>query len=160
MRRIDPTTKKADEIADAIRRAWWGLYWFRELRIGIGYAADANRYLDLWGISPAREKRYRRVAIEIKTSRNDFTRELRIPGKREWAVYHSNEFYFAAPPGVLTPDDMPYPCGLLEVDEAGTVVIAKPAAERDTDRPTWRFVAALARRLKADGAGLSAEGTE
>lgn len=139
------------QIADAIVRYWSGCAWLRQLRIGVGYGADSERTIDLWGIWPARSRMFERVAIEIKVSASDFSRELAKPEKRMCIRAHVNRFYFAAPKGVINPARVPDGCGLIEVvrgtGEYTFINIAKPAIFTETNRPTWNFVAALARRL-------------
>jgi hypothetical protein len=49
---------------------------------------------------------YARVGYEIKVSRQDLRRELLRPNKRALAVAWCNEFYFAVPKGLLTPDEL------------------------------------------------------
>jgi hypothetical protein len=66
---------------------------------------------------------YQRTAIEIKVSKADFNREddrKRRPWQR---VVH--RFVYAAPRGLLTYRDIPYGCGLWEVDDTGRVTVAK-----------------------------------
>lgn len=57
-----------------------------------------------------------RVAYEIKVSRADFLAEVRNPEKRTKAIELSNQFYFAAPKGLLRASEIPEDCGLVEVD--------------------------------------------
>jgi len=118
------------------------------LRIGTGFGKDGEGWIDLWVIHPHPSKMFRR-SYEIKVSREDFQRELRKPNKRRPALRLSNEYYFAAPPGIIKREDVPIECGLVEVDPTAksryTTIV--PAPWRDTEPPTWRFVAALARRV-------------
>jgi hypothetical protein len=48
------------------------------------------------------------VGYEIKISRGDMRRELLDPGKRRFGVAMCNEFYFAAPQGLLKPEEIAY----------------------------------------------------
>jgi hypothetical protein len=80
----------------------------------------------------------------------------------------SNEFYFVTPAGMLTYDEVPADCGLIEIGTATTeesqrlirrhsgffhidaatgayCMIAIPAPWRDTPGPTWQFAAAMLR---------------
>lgn len=122
-------------------------YLFHEMRIGTGWGKDAERYMDVWMIHPAMTKGIIRV-YEIKVSASDFYRELKKPGKRRPALMLCNEFYFAAPKGVIPVDKVPPECGLIEFDEDGKYVLTLKAPWRDIAGPPWRFVAALARRAK------------
>lgn len=118
---------------------------FSELRLGTGYGADANGYIDgyviyLWG-------ELERTAFEIKISRSDFLSEVKKPSKRRQAMAFSNKFYFVAPAGLLKPEEIPCDSGLMEVTESNELKIKVKAPVRESIRPTWRFFAALARRV-------------
>lgn len=116
---------------------------FPELRLGTGYGADAQGYIDgfvicLWGD-------LERIAFEIKISRTDFLLEMKKPSKRRQALAFSNKFYFVAPAGLLKPEEIPIDSGLMEVHESDIKIKVK-APIRESIRPTWRFLAAVARR--------------
>lgn len=149
------------EIAQAIKTSYvLRRIWLPQMRIGVGFGADAEQYIDLWGISVEKKDAYARTGIEIKVSRADFTRELRKPRKRQWIEVHCNEHYFAAPEGLLAYDDLPYGWGLIEVTDKPNGLrckIAHKCVWCETNRPTWRFVASLARRLQANELGVGAK---
>lgn len=85
------------------------------------------------------------VAYEVKVSRGDFARELANPAKRAAAMEVSNQFFFAAPGGLIAPAEVPEGCGLVEVrGEISTVVV--PAPRREIPPPGWGFLAAVGRR--------------
>lgn len=116
-----------------------------EFRPGTGYGLNSERYIDFyvidcWGSHKA-------MAFEIKVSRSDFLSEIKKPEKRRLALHFSHEFYFAAPVGMIKPDELPPECGLLEVYEDLRVRMVRSALHRETARPTWRFVAAISRAL-------------
>lgn len=139
-------TMTSDEILKRLMAFYRGYLLFPELRIGTGFGKDAEGYIDLWSIHPYPSKMVR-TAFEIKVSREDFTRELRKPLKRRAALMISNEFYFAAPKGLITQADLPIECGLLEFEEGQEAFSQTvPAPWRDTPPASWRFVASLARR--------------
>lgn len=52
--------------------------------------------------------RFSRVGYEVKVSRSDFRRELLRPHKRVQQVGWCNEFYLAAPSGLLKADELTY----------------------------------------------------
>lgn len=56
----------------------------------------------------------RRVAYEIKCSREDFWSELRRPQKRARAMEISHQFFFVAPKHLIQPSEIPEGCGLIE----------------------------------------------
>jgi hypothetical protein len=143
---------KSDEVAAAIRASWKmkGFIWFNELRVGTGYGSGRERKIDLWGICEHPSNAKRTVAVEIKTSRSDFRREIINPQKRRGALLHSNQFYFAAPKGMLSGADLPPECGLIEVVRTGCgphAEIAVDAPFEERFPPDWAFVASICRQL-------------
>lgn len=86
--------------------------------------------------------------------------------KRRHALRLSNEFYFAAPRGPIKPEELPADAGLIEVtpvemhlplagmrrDDNATSRTTVAAPWRDTIPPTWRFLAAVARRAQREAA--------
>lgn len=128
-------------------KAW---AFFPELRVGTGYGKDHEQRIDAWAINLYPSSGLNRISYEIKTSRADFLTEIKNPFKRRAAMRLSNEFYFVAPVGLITPEEVPEGAGLMEVRKmaAGwfTHVIV-PAPFRESIMPTWKFVAALARRV-------------
>jgi len=132
------------------RQGWEEWAFFEELR-GVGYGGVNEKRIDAWAIRLWAEKV--RIAYEIKVSRSDFLREIKDPEKRQHALSVSNLYYFAAPSGLIKPDELPQECGLIEVatDKNGTGLrswIKVRAPHRDTAAPSWSFVAAIARRAK------------
>ena len=126
------------------RRGEW--VFFPEMRAGTGYGPGVENRMDAWIMNTWPSKRLMRIVLEVKVSRSDFFMELRNPHKREKALLFSNLFYFAAPAGLIQPDEVPPEAGLMEVTEAGRVKTTVKAPWRPTPEPTWRFVAALLRR--------------
>lgn len=140
---------KSQDILDALRALHPAEQWafFRELRIGTGYGKDSDQRLDAWAIHFFPSEHCKRVAYEVKVSRSDFRREVRAPLKRRWALLLSNEFYFAAPAGLIKPDELPPEAGLVELDAPdGRVRRVVAAPWRDTPPPTYRFLAGICRR--------------
>ncbi len=78
---------------------------------------EYSRSIDVLTINMRPFKEYRIIAHEIKTSRNDFLREIKHPEKRALALKYSNQFFFVTPPKLVKPSEIPPGCGLLEVIE-------------------------------------------
>ena len=140
---------------------------FRELRVGTGHRHHELQRLDAFALNCLPHLGMKRICYEVKVSRGDFLGEVRRPLKRRIGMRFSNEFYFVTPVGMLSLDEVPTDCGLLEVgraeaeqsrklarmadgffymDNAGwycTTVVSAPW--RDTPAPTWQFVAAMLR---------------
>lgn len=113
---------------------------------------DVNeRRIDAWAMHVRKQHC---VAYEVKVTRADFLRELEDPTKRAAAMLLSNEFFFATPPGLISPDELPEDCGLMEASivkrngfTAGTrtrTIVQAPWREID-DLP-WSFLASIALR--------------
>jgi hypothetical protein len=99
--------------------------YLEEVRLGTGFdgfflpghhvAVRSDQRVDGLAINCYKSKNYRRIAIEVKISRGDFLKEIKVPDKRIGAMMISNQFYFAAPEGLIKLDELPEDCGLLEV---------------------------------------------
>ena len=110
---------------------------------------DCERVIDLFVFAPIPSKMFRRIAFEIKTSTNDFCRELADPTKRRAALRFSNKFYFVTPEGIINPKKIPAECGLIEVkkyDQHYELMRTVEAPWHD-NAPTWAFLASVLRRL-------------
>lgn len=130
---------------------------FEELRVGTGYrewdrheqkykADNPEQRIDAWVVNCYKSQGFKKIAFEIKVSRSDFLYEIANPQKRFQALTLSNYFYFAAPKGLIKRDEIPEECGLVEINEKGKISWTKKAPRRETEGPTWGFLAALARR--------------
>lgn len=62
-----------------------------------------------------RRPAFPRVGYEVKVSRSDWLRELKQPGKREFAMSICDRFFFAAPWGLIKLDEVPEGCGLVQI---------------------------------------------
>ncbi len=99
--------------------------YLEEVRLGTGYGGfflpghhatiKNEQRIDGFALNCYKSKSYRRIAIEIKISRGDFLKEVKSPDKRIGAMMLSNQFYFAAPEGLIKVDELPEDCGLIEV---------------------------------------------
>ncbi|MFX3631873.1 MAG: hypothetical protein ACE3L7_07310 [Candidatus Pristimantibacillus sp.] len=142
-------------VVDALRKRHGasGREWafFDELRAGTGYknirkGMNPEQRFDAWAINLYPSKGHMTIAYEVKVSRSDFLHEIANPTKREQALQHSNEFYFAVPAGLVRPDEIPEECGLLYVNEDLTTKVIKKAPYRDEVLLTWGLLASIARR--------------
>ena len=143
----------------------------RELRIGLGFRGHAMQRLDAFALNCLPHLASKRVCYELKTSRADFLSEVKRPLKRRIGMRYSNEFFFVTPDQLLTVDEVPVDCGLIEVRFAVTqesretlrrrpapfffeperscyCVVTVPAPWRDTPGPTWQFAAAMLRNQR------------
>jgi len=96
-----------------------------EVRLGTGFQSyylpgaaipmKSSRRIDLFVMSTYNGEKFKRIAYEVKVTRPDFLHELEQPDKRAGAEYFSNECYFAAPEGLIKPNELPDGWGLVEV---------------------------------------------
>lgn len=153
---------KAQDIVNALRKKHntnHGNEWafFDELRVGTGYKYfdyekgeyepfNPEQRIDAWAINLYRSNNFKRLAYEIKVSRSDFLNEIKNPDKRRQALELSNQFYFVTPKGLLSKEEIPEECGLIEVSDDGETKTVKKAVHRETDGLVWQFLCSIARR--------------
>ncbi len=134
---------------------------FPEFRWCAGVAG--SRRADAFFIQP--QPPYFSVTYEVKVDRWDFRRDMAEAGKHNKARQFSNFFYYAAPKGVIDPDELPEWAGLVEFDldiladeyTVGMHVI-KQAPLRDREEPSWGLVAGIAKRTQDPAFRFEARG--
>lgn len=150
----------AKEVIEALRKRHGsnGREWafFEELRAGTGYkniraGMNPEQRFDAWAINLYPSKSHMTVVYEVKVSRSDFLHEIANPTKREQALQHSNEFYFAVPAGLVQLDEVPEECGLLYVNDDLTIKTIRKAPHRCDALLTWSLLASIARRTVKHG---------
>jgi len=145
----------------------------RELRVGTGHKGQVLQRLDAFALNCLPHNGMRRICYEIKISRADFKMELKNPLKKRVGMRYSNEFYFVTPGGLLSAEEVPVECGLVEIghatfDEWKTLMkrhagffhydpelacycmVTVPACWRETPGPTWQFAAAMLRNQRKE----------
>jgi hypothetical protein len=130
-----------------------GWVFIRELKIGTGWVRQKigeGEYIDGFAFNCYPSKHYERIAYEVKVNRGDFLAELKNPDKREPFLRYSNRFYFVAPVGLIKPEEVPDECGLIEIHGDAFWKIKKIAPWRASEKPTWSFMASIARNLSVD----------
>lgn len=110
--------------------------------------------LDLFVMGTWASNRYEQIVYEVKTSRSDFLRELRQPAKREVGMALSHRFFFATPPGLCDPGEIPDGCGLVEVVD-GRVRVRRRAPRRPDPLLPVPFVASVLRTAASQRPSLS-----
>lgn len=127
-----------------------------------GAGFDSVRYLDALAMHCHESKGLRRVGYEIKVDRGDWLRELEDPRKRAQGFFLCHEFWFAVAPGVYRAGDEVDVsirgkkwtnaldgCGILEVQEDGTLREIRRATKRQAWPMPDTFVASLLRHYVA-----------
>lgn len=139
------TTKlTSDDIYDRLHTRYPAPEWaaFEELRDGPGF--NQRRTVDFVAVNTWPSKGLAIVAVEVKVTRGDFRRELDHPEKRATVTPYVNEFWFAAPRGIVKPEEVPDGCGLLETWGEGKLratIRARQFMDREPDRPLWTVIA-------------------
>ena len=114
-----------------------------------------DRYVDFWAlrIHVPKGKRtdfkfqYLSIhAIEIKTSIQDFEAEMKTPNKKIGAVEFSNYWSFAAPKGIIDPDELVKGIGYIEFRGSKGKFVRNPQITY-LQSPDWELVAALGRLI-------------
>jgi len=150
---------KALRIRHKDKRQW---AFFEELRVGTGHRKhwasqghepeNPEQRIDAFVMNMYESKKFVRIAYEIKVSRSDFLHEINSPEKRFQAMQFSNQFYFVAPKGLIKPEEIPEQTGLIEVDERLNTMRIIEAPYRETEPPTWKFLASVVRRVAREEA--------
>ena len=154
----EPTTTDMLDALEYIHAGGDAWAFFRELRLGTGFARGSEQRLDAFAIALWPSKQWASYAYELKTSRSDFLRELKKPLKRRLALRYSNMFWFVTPSGLTKPEEIPIEAGLVEVKwgacyggaERWYASIVVPAPWRDIPPPTWNLFASVARRIQRE----------
>lgn len=83
--------------------------------------------------------------FEFKDSRTDWLKELNEPAKsEEIGVFCAYWWLVVSDPKIFTADELPSAWGALHATETGPVILKK-APRRESQDPTWPFVAAVMR---------------
>lgn len=124
-----------------------GYLCLHELKPGTGSVGGYAGGIDFWCMHQWPSEKHLRISIEIKVSRSDYLREKAKPDKQQYALMFSNLFYFATPPKLIDPFELRHDAGLLEIRSDGFVQEVRPAPLRESNPPTWNFMAGVMRRL-------------
>lgn len=114
---------------------------------------NVDRTIDFFAINCYPSKSFNRIAYEIKISRSDFLQELRDPEKMKPFMELSNEFYFVAPKGLISKEELPEDVGLVEVyrkEELNFNRVRVPATYRKNEEPNTRFYLSFMRSVIRD----------
>lgn len=131
---------QAGRILDVLIKHHGGNVNIPELRLSSGFANESR--IDLWTIDPSPANGNRAIAYEIKISRRDWRKESKV--KQRGARLFADCFYYATPPGLLKPEEIPDWAGLVEVDDKVNTIIVAP--KLDKAYPTWGLVVSMLRR--------------
>ena len=120
---------------------------FREFPLSAGGRGRGTPRIDALVVHLTNTYTFHRTAYEVKVNRRDFELELANPSKRERAQEIADQFYFAAPYGLIDPRELPDDCGLLGITPGGGAsVVLKSAAVRPAPDPDWPLIMDFVRR--------------
>ena len=109
------TDIKAEDLVKALRKRFEGPGYMVLEQVANSTGSSLNhRWIDAAVFSLWPSKNLTRAAFEIKVSRSDFIHELRNPQKHEWVMKYFHEFWFIAPKGVISIDELPGGAGLMQ----------------------------------------------
>ena len=147
------------DIIEALRKRHPFPTWIfaQELRLGTGWGGitipghyrriNYAQAVDVFVMHTWPSRKFLRISYEVKASRSDFLKELENPDKRLGGLFISNEFYFAAPEGMIKEEEIPEECGLIEIHtDLKTKMIVK-APWRESCDPYWPLIASIGRSI-------------
>lgn len=97
---------------------------FDELRMSTGWVVNST--IDFFAMNLWPSNKYEKLAMEIKVSRSDFSREKSNLLKSMPSLSVCDKFYFVAPLGLLTREDMPSWAKLWEYDPTSKKMLERP----------------------------------
>ena len=120
---------------------------FREFPLSAGARGKGTPRIDALVVHLTNTYTFHRTAYEVKVNRRDFELELANPAKRERAQQIADQFYFAAPHGLIDPRELPDDCGLLCFwPGGGAPLVQKSGKVRPAPDPDWPLIMDFVRR--------------
>lgn len=104
-----------------------------EVGDGVGNSTKSGRRADAISVEFWQSRGLEIAGYEIKVDRNDWLRELRMPGKADAHFVRCDRWWLVTParrpsePPIVKPEELPGPWGWLNVMENGDIHIAKKA---------------------------------
>ncbi|MDR1911590.1 MAG: MmcB family DNA repair protein [Helicobacteraceae bacterium] len=138
----------------------------KEIRVGTGFKRLSQRRIDFLAISTRNGNDV--IGIEIKASRGDYKKDIQDTEKQKALRCFCNDFYYAAPAGLIEKNELPAWAGLIEVRTdadkyksysdkyfedgdgvlAGYIRFTIAAPHLHNNPPTWGLVAEIIRKYK------------
>lgn len=143
-----PCDKKftARDLIERLRLRYAPPEWILLEEVANGTGGNKSRCADALALSCYPSRGCQLIGFELKVSRSDVLRELKDPDKSVPLQKHCDLWYLVAPPGIVSPDEVPLSWGLLLTHGAG-FKLAKAAKQNDEAPKAWSrtFVASLVR---------------
>lgn len=116
-----------------------------EVLVGTGF--DQSR-MDAVAFSTFPSLGFRRICYEVKVSRSDFLRDVKVFHKKHAeALRLCSEFVYAAPKGLIKLEELPPEAGLIQRRDDGSLHLTKKAPQRDVGDGR-ALLASVARRCQ------------
>lgn len=157
-------TATAPVTAEVMNRALWTHFAQQSWAVLFEFGArakdhkESGRRIDVLAARPARRMGLGPVellAIEVKVTRADFLQDVRRPEKQAAWKRTAHRHAYAVPKGLVTKDEVPDECGLIEVEVGethSTVGWTKRPPYTDTDAiPGWLISNVMLRCSWAEG---------
>lgn len=142
------------DIIDALRERYASPAFGFLDHVPTGTGGHAERTIDGVAMSLWPSRGYHLIGFEIKVSRSDWLRELKMPAKADAAFKCVDQWHVVAPAGVVKPGEVPKGWGYFTFDPdlKRTLRQIIPATDQ-TPAPaiTRHFLAALFRKIVANG---------
>jgi len=138
-----------DELVERVCRRYADTRAFAVLK-GVADSTGAQTHswidavvLDLWP-----SKGLCRRAFEAKASRSDWLRELKNPGKNQWARECFHEFWYVAATDVIKEEELPAGCGWMRPHGLSLAVVRHASRKDDIGPADDLLLASLARSMQ------------
>lgn len=146
-KRRAPDHTRADLIKEALRKRHQGETFLTEVKTGPTMYAEAGslQKIDALAIKPSWANP-RFTAYEVKVSRSDFLAD------DKWTNYLSycHKFYWACSTGLIKPEEVSDPCGLVWVNGDGGWSVRKAALYRPIEIPWEMLYYIIISKLRSD----------
>jgi hypothetical protein len=153
----DKPAVSSDDLLACLRNKYRGRGYIvlEQVRNDAGFGADST--VDAVVVSTWPSHGLWRSAFELKVSRGDFLREVNRPGKNGWAKRMFHFFWFVAPRGIVSPEELPAGAGLM-VPRGETLEVVRQAGQVAEPEMTDGLLAMLVRSVVDAGEGLRQAG--
>lgn len=160
---LDEATPVAAPTTDKVTTAMMNAYMAATYSEANGYAclfevasgtgSNARTFADIVVMNLWPSRGMDLVGYEVKTSRSDWQRELKLPAKAWQVMQYMDRWWLLAAPGVAKLDEIPTNWGFMEFNGAKSRVL-KPAPKLEPKAVTKTFLGALLRKPVRDVEGM------
>ncbi|SEF28464.1 hypothetical protein ABL840_26860 [Variovorax sp. NFACC27] len=127
--------------------------------VASGTGSNARTFADIVVMNLWPSRGMDLVGYEVKTSRSDWQREMKLPAKAWPVMQYMDRWFLLAAPGVAKLDEIPTNWGFIEFDGARLKYL-KPAPKLEPIALSKTFLGALLRKPVRDVEGMVKRATE